>query len=90
MMQTAPQSGLWQSKCKTKDQAVNVEDFRNLREPSIQFEGRIRAARFFRGLAIGRNVGQGQSFPDAFASAVGISLASFCEKFDRLQANFRD
>jgi hypothetical protein len=34
-----------------------------------------------------RNVGSGQSFPDAFASATGISLASFYEKFDRLQKN---
>jgi hypothetical protein len=34
-----------------------------------------------------RNVGLGQSFPDAFASATGISLASFYEKFDRLQSN---
>ena len=34
-----------------------------------------------------RNVGGGQSFPDAFESATGISLASFYEKFDRLQKN---
>jgi hypothetical protein len=34
-----------------------------------------------------RNVGNGQSFPDAFESATGISLASFYEKFDRLQKN---
>lgn len=41
-------------------------------------------------LQIFSNVGNGQSFPDAFASAVGISLSAFYEKFDRLQANIRN
>jgi hypothetical protein len=50
----------------------------------------VASVGFEKYLQIYRNVGQGQSFPDAFASAVGISLASFYEKFDRLQANFRN
>ncbi len=50
----------------------------------------VASVGFEKYLQIYRNVGQGQSFPDAFASAVGISLAAFYEKFDRLQANFRN
>ncbi len=50
----------------------------------------VASVGFEKYLQIYRNVGQGQSFPDAFASAVGISLADFYEKFDRLQDNFRD
>lgn len=50
----------------------------------------VASVGFEKYLQIYRNVGSGQSFPDAFASAVGISLADFYEKFDRLQANFRN
>lgn len=50
----------------------------------------VASVGFERYLQIYRNVGQGQTFPDAFENAVGISLNDFYDKFYLVQSNIKN
>lgn len=50
----------------------------------------VASVGFERYLQIYRNVGQGQTFPDAFENAVGISLNNFYDKFHLVQSNIKN